>query len=77
MEENNLKKKNYGYECLKGIITAFLGSILCTIGFGVGSNLEERQWLGKFDWYGFLVMLVGGIFGQTLQATIILECFGL
>lgn len=77
MENFNLKKKNYVYECLMGILTAFLGTILCTIGFGMGGNLEERQWLGKFDWYGFLVMLIGGAFGQTLQAIIIFEILGI
>lgn len=77
MEDYNFKEKNYVYECVTGIITAFLGSILCTIGFGIGQNLEERQWIGKFDWYGFLCTLVGGAFGQSLQLVIIFEILGI
>lgn len=75
--EENVRKKNYFRECLKGMVTAALFTIFCTIGYGLGANYEERQWLGKFDWYGYLVILVGGIFGQTLQAIIIFELLGL
>lgn len=70
---SNVKKKNYFKECLSGVISAFIGTLFCTIGYGIGTNLEERQWLGVFDWYGFLVILIGGLFGQTLQLLIITE----
>lgn len=71
----NVKRKNYLNENLKGIVTGFLGSILCTLGFAFGQGIEEHQWLGKFDWYGFLCMMIGGVFGSALQFVIIAEIF--
>lgn len=73
----NVKRKNYFIECLKGVILAFVGTILCSLGFGVGQNLEERQWLGAFDWYGFLCIAIGGVFGQLLQFVLIAEIFNI
>ena len=40
-----------------------------------GENEEERQWVGRFDWYGYICLLVGGVLGQTLQMIIITEIF--
>lgn len=73
----NVKTKNYFDECLKGIVCAFIGTILCAIGFGIGQNIEEREWLGKFDWYGFLCMMVGATIGQTLQFLILARIFNI
>lgn len=75
MESFNFKNKNYLKECLMGMFIAFIGTILCAIGFGVGKNLEERQWLGAFDNYNFLCTLVGGVVGQLLQLIILCEIF--
>lgn len=77
MESLNVKRKNYFDECLKGFFSALILTVLCSIGLGVGQNLEERQWLGKFDWYGFLCIIMGAILGQTVQFLILVRIFNI
>lgn len=52
---------------LYAIPSAYLGTILFTLGLAVGMEFKDKQHGGIFDWLDLLATILGGIVGQLLQ----------
>lgn len=52
---------------LYAIPSAYLGTILFTLGLAVGMEFKDKQHGEIFDWLDLLATILGGIVGQLLQ----------
>lgn len=57
---------------LYGIGTAYIGTILFTIGLAAGMEFKDEQYNNKWDWLDFIATILGGIIGQSLNVLTIL-----
>ena len=66
------KESNRDSHFKGGLITAFLGTILFTLGLSMGMEYKDKLNGGKFDWNDIKATLYGGLVGQLLQIILII-----
>lgn len=67
-----ITESNRQKHLLYAIPAAFIGTILFAAGLGIGMELKDKLWGGKWDWLDLIATILGGIIGQILQVLLII-----
>lgn len=72
---NWLKQSNRYKHLLYAIPASFILTVLFGLGLGVGMELKDKLWGGKWDWNDLLCTAIGSVIGQILQLIVIYVLF--